>query len=109
MRVPNHGVREDVLVALRATVDKELFYLSEVMLSYGHAALGCITQSADGSVEGLEVVQRHDVTGRGTGEEVRLAAAVVADNRQAKRHCLQEHQTEALVLAGRHKYVRGAQ
>ena len=55
--------------------------------------------------ERADVVELHDEAGLAGRQEIRLSAAVVADDRQAERHRFEKHQAEAFVLTGRDERV----
>ncbi len=59
--------------------------------------------------EPLDVIQLHERTRGGRREEIHLAAAVIAHDRQAVRHRFEEHEPEALVLARRNENVAHAE
>src|SRR5690606_17453083 len=55
--------------------------------------------------ERLGVVEAQDRASFPGRQEIRLTPAVVADDGQSERHCLEEDQAEALVLARRDEQV----
>src|SRR5690606_23999874 len=59
--------------------------------------------------ERVLVAERHEIAARAVAQKVALPAPIEAHDRQTARHRLEKYQAEALVLAGRHVYVRYAE
>ena len=104
----NHFTKRP-FVPLGATVDQILLDPPEVFRTCPFSNRPIDHEPVTGACEGRPIVQADDVAGGPRFQEVGLAAAVVADDRQTARHGLEKDQPEPFVLAGRDEGIGHAQ
>ena len=96
---------EDRLVSPGTTVDIVRLGPLPVLRTHAGAQARLLKERLQLTGKAGAIVQWHHGACGAALKEVGLAAAVVADYRQATGHRFQEYQAEALVLAGRHEQV----
>src|SRR5689334_9776539 len=73
------------LVPLRAMLDEKILDRVEIVTPDGFTTSRRVAQCLHGLIKCLLIIQLDDKTGVGGRQEIRLAALVVADDRQAER------------------------